>query len=119
MDKRIFNLKSREEKRRNLRRDATKAEAVLWRKVKKNQIEVKFRRQHGIGQYVVDFYCPEKKLIIEIDGDIHFYDKNIARDKKREAYFKSLGLEVKRYTNLDVLYNIENALLDLKNYLKQ
>lgn len=57
------------------------------------------------------------KLIIEIDGDIHFYDKNIFRDKKREAYLKNLGLKIKRYTNLDISYNIENVLADLRQYL--
>ena len=90
---------------------------ILWRKIRNSQLGVKFRRQHGIGKYIVDFYCAEMKLIIEIDGDIHFYDKNIFRDKKREAYLKNLGLKIKRYTNLDISYNIENVLADLRQYL--
>ena len=97
MGKEIFNLKSRETVRKKLRREATKAELLIWRKIRNKQLGCKFRRQHSIGKYVVDFICIERKLIIEIDGDVHFYDENIIKDKivinfKDVSYIDSSGL---------------------------
>ena len=102
----------------NLRSNMTDAERVLWRRIRRGQIKgVLFYRQKPIGGYIVDFYCPKLKLIVEIDGDVHFYERNIAADKKREEYFNKLGLKIVRYTNLDVIQNIDNALRDLKRWL--
>ena len=117
MNNEIFNQKSRKESRKQLRGRATKAETIFWLKIKNKQMGYKFRRQHGIGKYIVDFYCPEKKLIVEIDGDVHFYDSHIEADRIRENYFKKLGLTVKRYTNLDVIKNLNNVLEDLRQVL--
>ncbi len=89
----------------------TKAEIVLWSKLKGKQLNgLKFRRQHGINNYVVDFYCPELKLAIEIDGDVHAYDSRIVYDKQRQKEIEALGIKVLRHTNTDVLNNIECAL---------
>ena len=102
----------------NLRSNMTDAERVLWRRIRRGQIKgVLFYRQKPIGGYIVDFYCPKLKLIVEIDGDVHFYERNIAADKKREEYFNKLGLKIVRCTNLDVIQNIDNALRDLKRWL--
>ncbi len=119
MNNEIFNQKNRKNSRRQLRSQMTKAETALWYRIRNNQLGYKFRRQHGIGNYIVDFYCPELKLIVEIDGDVHFYEKNILADKEREKYFKSLGLKIMRYTNLDVIRNIDNVLEDLKKIVDQ
>ena len=117
MDNEIFNQKYHKNSRRKLRSQMTKAEIILWYKIKQNQLGCKFRRQHGIGKYIVDFYCPELKLIIEIDGDVHFYEENMAADREREEYFKNLGLKVVRYTNLDIFQNIDSVLADLKKII--
>ncbi len=79
----------------------TPAETYLWGFLKNRKLEGrKFRRQHGIGRYVVDFYCPSERLVIELDGQIHFGDDDVASyDEKRAAYFENLGIEVLRYEN--------------------
>ncbi|MEK6546570.1 MAG: endonuclease domain-containing protein [Nitrospinota bacterium] len=107
-EKRNLNLK------RKLRGEMTFAEKRLWLRLKGKQINgLKFRRQHGIGDYIVDFYCPEKRLVIEVDGDVHAYVKQIERDREREGYLKALGLQIVRYTNWDILTNLEEVVEDL------
>ncbi len=92
----------------------TAAETRLWTKFRAGQFrELKFRRQHGIGPYIVDFYCPDRRLVIEVDGDTHAEADQVVRDKERDWYLASLGLEVVRYTNGDVVDNLEGVLLDL------
>ena len=100
--------------KRRLRLHMTAAELRLWSRLRAKQFQaLKFRRQHGIGPYIVDFCCPERSLVIEIDGDTHAETDQVARDKERDAYLTSLGLDVVRYTNGDVLGNLEGVLADL------
>ncbi len=107
----IFNKKEHIKRRQYLRRNMTKAEIVLWSKLKGKQLNgLKFRRQHGINNYVVVFYCPELKLAIEIDGDVHAYNSRIVYDKQRQKEIEALGIKVLRYTNNDILNNIEGIL---------
>lgn len=95
---------------RKLRSNQTDAERLLWAKIRKKQIEnFQFNRQKPIGIYIVDFYCDRAKVVIEIDGGQHYEDQNVLEDKKRKDYFKKLGLKVIRFTNLDILKNIENV----------
>lgn len=117
MNTEIFNQKNHKDARKQLRGQMTKSEIIFWSKIKNKQLGSKFRRQYGVGKYIVDFYCPEKKLVIEIDGNIHFYDKHIESDRIREEYFKKLGLTIKRYTNLDVIKNLNNVLENLHQIL--
>ncbi len=92
----------------------TSAEKLFWSKVANRQFKnLKFRKQHGIGQYIVDFYCPEQKLIIEIDGDSHFSEIAKKEDEKRTQYLESFGYKVIRYNNLEVLNNINGVFEDL------
>ena len=96
---------------RTLRKNMTDAEILLWSKIKGKQIkEVQFYRQKPIGNYITDFYCSKAKLIIEVDGGQHYEEKGIEKDRIRNEYFKSLGLKVLRFTNLDVLKNINGVL---------
>ena len=89
----------------------TPQEIILWSRLRRNQIMgYKFRRQHSIGNYIVDFYCPEKKLIIEIDGLQHKREKDLRYDAKRTGYFNSLGIKVLRFWNNEVLTNLEGVL---------
>ncbi|MBX7149162.1 endonuclease domain-containing protein [bacterium] len=92
----------------------TPAENCLWLKLRIKQFNnLKFRRQHGIGPYIVDFYCPEKSLVIEIDGDVHGLEDQVVKDNFREEYLKKLGLRIIRYCNDDVLNNIDGVMEDL------
>ena len=105
--------------RRELRRNMSPAEKLFWSKVANRQfLNLKFRKQHGVGPYVVDFYCPSVQLITEIDGDTHFGKENEARDAKRTEYLMSLGYRIIRYNNLDVLNNIDGVFQDLENKIK-
>ena len=97
----------------------TKAEYMLWRHVRKNQLGFKFRRQHGFGKYVVDFYCRELNLVIEVDGDVHCEEYQKEKDDNRTKYLESIGLKVRRYDNLEVLYNIYEVVDDLVVYCKE
>ncbi len=102
--------------KRRLRSEMTKAELLLWSKLRGCQFySLKFRRQHGIGPYIVDFYCPERLLVIEIDGDVHAQGNRKKMDCQREAYLTTLGLNVIRYPNDDVLNNLDGVLQDLGN----
>ena|SRR5680860_552242 len=109
----IYNIKNQKKTRQSLRNNMTKSEIILWSKLKGNQLGYKFRRQHGIGKYIVDFYCPELKLIVEIDGDVHGFEENIIKDNARQEFLESLSLKVLRYTNNDVKKNISGVLEDL------
>ena len=110
----IFNKREYIKKRQHLRKNMTKAEIILWSKLKGKQLKgLKFRRQYGINNYVVDFYCPELRLAIELDGDVHDYNSRIAYDKQRQREIEALGIKVLRYTNNDVIKNIEGVLSDI------
>ena len=96
----LYNRTSEKAKRQQLRRNMTKAEFLLWQKLKGKQLEgVKFRSQYGVGQFVVDFYCTELKLAIEIDGESHFQDGAQEYDQERQAFIESVGIRFLRFTN--------------------
>lgn len=87
------------------------AELKLWGYLRASQInDFRFRRQYGIGNYIADFYCPGLKLVIEIDGDSHFQENSRIYDNKRQKYLESLGLEVLRFTNHEIYYDLERVL---------
>jgi very-short-patch-repair endonuclease len=97
----------------------TSPEIKLWSRLRRKQFEgLKFRRQHGIGPYIVDFFCPEQGLVIEVDGDSHGDEDQILKDKERDKYLQSLGLQVIRYTNDDILKNIDGVLENLAGNLR-
>jgi very-short-patch-repair endonuclease len=86
-------------------------ERVLWSHLRSKILDgYKFRRQYGIDRYVVDFYCPKVKLVIELDGDSHFTQEAKEYDAQREVFFKSLGIKTVRFTNLDIRENINGVL---------
>ena len=108
---RIFNRSSERDKRRHLRKSETKAEAVIWSKVREKQIlGLSFRRQYSVGPYVIDFYCPALKLAVEIDGDSHFQEGVQADDQLREDFISSFGIRFLRFTNEEVYRNLEGVL---------
>ena len=96
---------------RNLRSNQTDAEMLLWSHIRRKQINnIQFYGQRPIGNFIVDFYAPSVRLVIEVDGGQHFEEVNIERDKKRDAYLRQLNLKVLRFDNLQVLQSIDDVL---------
>jgi len=96
---------------RELRKSMTDAEKHLWSKLSRRKLSgYQFYRQRIIESYIVDFYCPTAKIVIEIDGGQHYYGKGQLNDKEREKVLIGLGLKVTRFSNLEVLKNIEFVL---------
>jgi very-short-patch-repair endonuclease len=88
-----------------------RAEVILWTHLKGKQLNgLKFRRQHSIGQYVVDFYCAVGKLAIEIDGESHLSNQEVIHDQTRDAYIKSCGVSMLRVLNTDIYENISGVI---------
>ncbi len=107
----IFNNPKLKEKRKTLRKKSTKSEKIFWSKIRGKQIQgLKFRRQYSIGNYIVDFVCIEKKLVIEIDGDSHFIGDAKKYDKERSNFIESKGFKVLRFTNEEVQKNTMGCL---------
>ena len=100
----VYNHKEYKTIRRNLRKQEVGEEKILWSKLRNKQQEFRFRRQYGIGKYIIDFYCPKLKFALEIDGVTHFEDEEIRNDLIREKFLNRFGVEIRRYTNNDV-YN--------------
>ena len=98
------------------RRSGNLAEALLWNELKQSKLGYRFTKQKPIGNYIADFYCPEKKLVIEIDGSQHYVKEGRDKDIERDEYLEKLGVKVLRYSNYDVNKNFEAVCKDiLKN----
>ena len=96
---------------RELRKNMTDAERLLWSKLRRKQLRnCQFYRQRIIGSYIVDFYCPKAKLIIEVDGGQHYNEEGNRRDKAREDYLKKLGMKILRIPDTEVFKNIEGVI---------
>ena len=101
-------------KAKALRKGETQAEKILWEKLRNNQLKgYKFRRQHPIGLYIVDFYCHQLNLVIEIDGDYHNIQEQIEKDKERTQNLETDGLQLIRFTNKDVMENLEKIISEI------
>jgi very-short-patch-repair endonuclease len=106
-----WNAKNRKSLRQTLRNSATSAEAILWTYLQRKQLlGKKFRRQQSLGRYVVDFYCPECRLIVELDGAPHFEPNADVYENDRTAYLEGLGLSVIRFENQAIHDDIEAVL---------
>lgn len=105
--------------KRRLRVEMTPAERTLWSKLCRRQfLGLKFRKQHGIGPFVVDFFCPEKQLVIEVDGEVHDDEEQKLYDHARAAYLCELGLKIIRYRNAEILQNPDGVLRSLHHHLE-
>jgi very-short-patch-repair endonuclease len=106
----LYNKASEKEKRQRLRNNMSPAEKVIWAVLRNRQIEdCKFRRQYSIGAFVIDFYAPELKLALEIDGDSHFQAGAIAYDKERQSFLESKGTQILRFTNQQVYEDLDSV----------
>ncbi len=109
-----YNQQHQTDRRQELRNNLPPAEKKLWQHLKGKQLGEKFRRQHGIGVYIVDFYCARLKLVIEIDGDTHFAHEDVERDNRRTRQLLKSGIQVLRFSNTDVYESIEDVLEIIK-----
>ena len=98
---------------REMRRDPTPAEDALWEAVRARRLDgLRFRRQHPVGGFVLDFYCPIAKLVVEVDGDVH--DQQQEQDAERDARFAAFGYHTLRFRNEEVLHDLPSVLARIK-----
>ena len=112
-----YNLKLKSTAR-ELRNNMTRTEMLLWSRIRKKQIRnLQFYRQRTIGNYIVDFYCPKAKLVVEIDGGQHYNEPAKMKDKARDEYLQEAGLTVLRFNNNEVFRNTDGVLEVISEYL--
>ena len=112
-----YNNKSLHTLAQNLRNNSTLAESVLWKYLRNKQAQgFRFRRQTVFGKYIVDFYCPRLKLVIEIDGSSH--NDKYEYDRERDEYLQSLGLTVLHLDNSDILHHIGQGLFAIDTFMQ-
>ena len=103
---------------RQLRKNMTDAESLLWSKIKGKQLKnCQFYRQKVIENYIVDFYCSKAKLVIELDGGQHYTSEGKGKDRKRDDYMASLGLRVLRFSDKEVFENLDGVFEKVRSYL--
>ena len=121
MNEERVSRKAREgliERARQMRKEPTNAEALLWTRLRKRQLDGrKFRRQHIIQYFIVDFYCPKTKLVVEIDGAVH--DEQEEYDQEREKILQQLGYQVVRFKNSEVERNIDLVVASISDYCRR
>ncbi len=114
----VLGPEERREWIRRLRVEQTDAEAALWQLLRNRQlIGAKFRRQAPIGRYVADFYCHERKLIVELDGGVHRDPDQQLHDQNRDTFLRSLGLRVLRFSNEEALGAAQTVLAQIRKAL--
>ncbi len=118
---RHFNKTEQKGKRKLLRKNMPSAEIILWSRLKSRQmLGYKFRRQYSVDHYILDFYCPELKLAVEIDGESHFNAHGRKEnDLKRQRFIESFGIQFVRYTNNEIVENIAGVLQNLSTAVKE
>ena len=105
---------------RELRTNMTHPERILWSQLRANHMDGhKFRRQHAIGTYIVDFVCLKSRLVIEIDGDSHDPEPRQARDADRTAYLEKLGFRVLRFWNHQMVEELDESMGVILNELRK
>jgi cyclase len=107
------------ENAKRLRNNMTPAEDKLWQRVSKNKLGVRFKAQHPVSNFIVDFYCHKAKLVIEVDGDIHFSEEGAKQDILRTEELEKLELKVIRFTNDQIFHDINGVLEKIKMTLHE
>ena len=116
----IYNNPKKKDRRKELRNEGTAAEAVLWTYLQKRQLlGKKFRRQYSIGPYVVDFYCPECSLIVELDGASHFSILREDYEAERSRYLQKQNVQILRFENRILRENAESVLETIRETIRK
>jgi very-short-patch-repair endonuclease len=106
----IYNSPNLKTKRRKLRKNLTDAEKVLWKFLRNRQLDgFKFYRQFSVGSFILDFYCPDRKMAVELDGGHHAETRQEMHDGRRTNYLQSKNIHVLRFWNNEVLKNTEGV----------
>jgi very-short-patch-repair endonuclease len=114
----IYNRPVLKPRRKELRSSLTPAEAALWKSLQRSRVcGKKFRRQHSVGNYILDFYCPECRLAVELDGQGHFHPGVSEYDFRRDEYLKKMKIRVLRFENRLVFENLEGVLHMISDHL--
>ena len=103
---------------RELRKHGTLGEVLLWKAIKKKTLGCEFHRQFPIGKYIVDFYCPERVLAIEVDGSSHHDPEVFARDENRQRELEAIGLRFLRFREADIRKDVHPAVQTIKYWLE-
>ncbi len=104
---------------RELRSNQTAAEQKIWDRIRNKQLEgYRFVRQYSIGRYIADFYCSKAMLAVEVDGKVHDSEERKGYDKIRDEVIRMYGIRVIRFTNDEILFDIDNTLKRILEYLK-
>ena len=109
--------KEKVERSRELRREMTPAEAILWQELRANKLGVHFRRQQVIAGFIVDFYCHKAALVIEVDGDIHNLQKE--DDALREKALNEMGLRIIHFRNDEILKNLSAVVEEIREMVSK
>lgn len=116
----LYNDPRRKQRRQELRRLAAPTEYYFWSFLCRSQVEgLKFRRQYGVGPFVIDFYCPEFRLAVELDGETHESLETRHYDKQRTAFLETHNILVIRFQNSDVLEDIDSVLDMLRKIIRK
>ena len=111
------NIKEQTILRKSLRNNSTAAEALLWKRLNNRQVDgLKFRRQYGMGPYILDFFCCELRLCIELDGEAHNKSEAVEYDERRTWLLEKNDITVMRYKNEVVYQSIETIVDDIKRF---
>ena len=114
----IYNKKSQMEKRRQLRRDSTWAENILWLSLRKHQIEgIRFLRQYSVEKYILDFYSPRLRLAIEVDGSSHIGNEEY--DSKRQTHIEKFGIQFLRFTDDQIIGNPDKVIDKITEHVRR
>lgn len=117
---RLYSLSRYRDLRKRLRNNLTTPEVILWYHLKHRKFHgYKFRRQHSVGWYILDFYCPRLRLAIEVDGGQHYTPEGLAYDEIRTKYLGRVGIDVVRFTNTEILRNINGVLMRLGEVVRR
>jgi len=116
----IHNRESTKWKRRALKKRQTPEEKIMWAVLRnRNFMGIKFRRQQGFGEYIVDFYASKYKLVVEIDGNQHYTPSGLKYDKKRTEFIEQFGAKVIRFKNKEVREDLEGVKIKLREYIDE
>ena len=114
-----YNKKTEQEKRRLLRNNMTYCEKIVWLHLRKRQLGYRFLRQYSVDHFVIDFYCPELKLAVEPDGNVHEIPEQKDYDRARQKYLEKFGIKFIRITNEEFLGNPNKAFSRIEKLIKE
>ena len=111
------NIRNLRDRRRDLRKRQTPQEDKMWFELRDNKLGVKFKRQHSIGGYIVDFFCAKFNLIIEVDGSVHDQPESIKNDLVRDDFLKKMNCQVLRFKNTQIDTDLDAVMREITKYL--